>query len=123
MSKILEVIQVNKKYASGERELTVLDDISFDIEQGDSVAVVGPSGSGKTTLLGLCAGLDSPTGGEILLESKSLKNMTEDDRAELRNRMVGFIFQNFQLLPSLTALENARAIETRCCSPPDNCTG
>ena len=103
---ILEVKEINKIYKGVSRDLTVLDDINFNIEKGESVAIVGPSGSGKTTLLGLCAGLDTPTSGEIILAGEAMARMTENEKAELRNRRVGFIFQNFQLLPTLTALEN-----------------
>ncbi len=106
MAKILNVDNLRKTYASGSKTLTVLDDISFDIEEGDTFAIVGPSGSGKTTLLGLCAGLDQPDSGTVELCGSGLGLMNEDERALLRNRNVGFIFQNFQLLPTLTALEN-----------------
>lgn len=106
MSKILKISDVKKTYSSGSKKLTVLDDISFDVEQGSIFSIVGPSGSGKTTLLGLCAGLDHPTAGTIELCGTSLHNLNEDERAALRNKEVGFIFQNFQLLPTLTALEN-----------------
>lgn len=84
----------------------MLHDISFDVEEGSSVAIVGPSGSGKTTLLGLCAGLDRASGGSVILNGISLNQLSEDQRAAVRNQHVGFIFQNFQLLPTLTALEN-----------------
>jgi putative ABC transport system ATP-binding protein len=83
-----------------------LHPISFTIERGASCAIVGPSGSGKTTLLGLCAGLDVPTSGTVELVGNRLETLTEDQRAEVRNRHVGFVFQNFQLIPTLTALEN-----------------
>ncbi len=106
MSTVLVAQNLNMVYPSGDRKLTVLSDINFQIEAGDTVAITGPSGSGKTTLLGLCAGLDSPTSGEILLMDKSISLLSEDDRAVLRNKYVGFIFQNFQLMPGLTALEN-----------------
>lgn len=106
MTKILKISDVKKTYSSGSKKLTVLDDISFDVEQGSIFSIVGPSGSGKTTLLGLCAGLDYPTAGTIELCGTSLHNLNEDERATLRNKEVGFIFQNFQLLPTLTALEN-----------------
>lgn len=106
MSKILKISDVKKVYTSGSKELTVLKDISFDVEQGSVFSIVGPSGSGKTTLLGLCAGLDYPTSGSIELCGTSLEDLNEDERAALRNKEVGFIFQNFQLLPTLTALEN-----------------
>ncbi len=106
MSKILNVRNLTKTYTSGSKELTVLEDISFEVEKGESFAIVGPSGSGKTTLLGLCAGLDRPDSGEIELCGTPLTSLSEDERALLRNREVGFVFQNFQLLPTLTALEN-----------------
>ncbi|MGB7393837.1 MAG: ABC transporter ATP-binding protein [Pricia sp.] len=106
MAKILNVSHLGKSYTSGSKQLTVLDDITFDIEEGETFAVVGPSGSGKTTLLGLCAGLDSADSGTVELCGTDLASLGEDERAALRNRHVGFIFQNFQLLPTLTALEN-----------------
>jgi len=106
MAKILNVSHLTKRYISGTRELTVLSDITFDIEEGETFAIVGPSGSGKTTLLGLCAGLDRPDAGSVELCGTDLATLNEDERAALRNREVGFIFQNFQLLPTLTALEN-----------------
>ena len=106
MSKILNVDQLGKTYSSGSKKLTVLDAISFEIEEGDTFAIVGPSGSGKTTLLGLCAGLDEPDSGYIELCGTRINELSEDQRALLRNREVGFIFQDFQLLPTLTALEN-----------------
>lgn len=106
MSKILNVTHLGKTYTSGSKKLTVLDDISFSIEAGETFAIVGPSGSGKTTLLGLCAGLDRPDLGSVELCGQDLSKLSEDGLALLRNREVGFIFQNFQLLPTLTALEN-----------------
>ncbi len=106
MDFILKVQNVSKTYKSAGRTLTVLDNINFLIEAGSTVSIVGPSGSGKTTLLGLCAGLDSATSGSVELNNIKLENLTEDQRAQVRNRHVGFIFQNFQLLPTLTALEN-----------------
>jgi len=106
MSAILEVDQLRKSYRSGEGELTVLKEVSFALNEGDSLAIIGPSGSGKTTLLGLCAGLDVPTSGDVRVTGRSLRELTEDGRAALRNEVVGFVFQNFQLLPTLTALEN-----------------
>lgn len=106
MEKILSVQKVFKKYKSGERFLTVLDNISFSVDAGASMAIVGPSGSGKTTLLGLCAGLDQPTSGIVELKENHLENLNEDQLASVRNRYVGFIFQNFQLMPTLTAIEN-----------------
>ncbi len=106
MSAILTVNNVSKTYQSGSKSLTVLNNISFEIEAGSSIAIVGPSGSGKTTLLGLCAGLDSSSTGEIKLNGEALEQLNEDQRAALRNKHVGFIFQSFNLLPTLTALEN-----------------
>ncbi|GHA27971.1 ABC transporter ATP-binding protein [Salinimicrobium marinum] len=106
MAKILNVHHLGKSYSSGSKNLTVLHDISFDIEEGESFSIVGPSGSGKTTLLGLCAGLDQPDTGSIDLCGTNLSKLSEDERALLRNRNVGFVFQDFQLLPTLTALEN-----------------
>jgi putative ABC transport system ATP-binding protein len=106
MAKILNVSNLKKSYLSGSRSLTVLDDISFSIEEGETFAIVGPSGSGKTTLLGLSAGLDRPDSGTIELCGVEISTLNEDERALLRNRKVGFIFQDFQLLPTLTAQEN-----------------
>jgi putative ABC transport system ATP-binding protein len=103
---ILNIQNLSKTYQSGGRTLTVLDDISFAIEAGSAMSIVGPSGSGKTTLLGLCAGLDRSTSGIVELNHIRLDNLNEDQRAQVRNQHVGFIFQNFQLLPTLTALEN-----------------
>lgn len=103
---ILSIKNLTKTYSSGSRKLTVLDDVTFDIEAGEIISIVGPSGSGKTTLLGLCAGLDSGSEGSVTLDGNNLKNLSEDQRAAVRNQSVGFIFQNFQLLPTLTALEN-----------------
>jgi putative ABC transport system ATP-binding protein len=99
---------VTKEYMSGEQKLAVLRDVSFDIEQGSFVAIVGPSGSGKTTLLGLLAGLDTPTRGTVLLDDADLGKLSENDRARLRGEKVGFVFQSFQLIPTLTALENVQ---------------
>lgn len=106
MTKILNIHNLGKTYSSGSKELTVLQDISFDIEAGETFSIVGPSGSGKTTLLGLCAGLDQTDSGSIALCGTDLGSLNEDERAQLRNKHVGFIFQDFQLLPTLTALEN-----------------
>ena len=103
---ILEAQHVSKDYASGEGRLTVLKDVSFQLEAGSSCAIIGSSGSGKTTLLGLCAGLDVPSEGKVLLDKKELQSLTENERAKLRRERTGFIFQSFQLMPSLTALEN-----------------
>ena len=106
MSNILKINDLEKTYTSGSKKLTVISNISFEVEKGSIFSIVGPSGSGKTTLLGLCAGLDYPTAGTIELCGTSLQDLNEDERAALRNKEVGFIFQNFQLLPTLTALEN-----------------
>ena len=106
MPPILSVSQLTKTYQSGDRALTVLSDITFDLAAGDTAAIVGPSGSGKTTLLGLCAGLDRASSGQVRLHGIDLGPLDEDARAAVRNQYVGFIFQNFQLLPTLTALEN-----------------
>jgi putative ABC transport system ATP-binding protein len=103
---ILSVQNLSKTYRSGERMLTVLREVSFALAAGDTCAIVGPSGSGKTTLLGLCAGLDRASTGEVFLNGTRLEALNEDERARLRNQYVGFLFQNFQLIPTLTALEN-----------------
>ena len=103
---VLRVESLTKTFPSGGRTLTVIDDVSFAVDEGDTCSIVGPSGSGKTTLLGLCAGLDQPTSGEVELCGIELKTLDEDERAEVRNRNVGFVFQTFRLLPTLTALEN-----------------
>jgi putative ABC transport system ATP-binding protein len=106
MQTILSLQNVSKNYKSGGKLLTVLNDISFSVDAGASMAIVGPSGSGKTTLLGLCAGLDQPTSGSVELQQNHLESLNEDQLALVRNRYVGFIFQNFQLMPTLTAIEN-----------------
>ncbi len=106
MTKILKINGLEKTYKSGSMELTVLRDISLEIEKGQTFSIVGPSGSGKTTLLGLAAGLDTPNTGTVELCGHDLNTLNEDQRAQLRNEKVGFIFQDFQLLPTLTALEN-----------------
>ncbi len=103
---ILRVENLTKSYQSGGRTLTVLDHVNFSLQPGDTFSIVGPSGSGKTTLLGLCAGLDRASSGSVDLNGIRLDDLDEDQRAAVRNQYVGFIFQNFQLLPSLTALEN-----------------
>jgi len=99
---------VTKEYMSGETRIAVLRDVSFTIQQGDFVAIVGPSGSGKTTLLGLLAGLDTPTRGAVVLDDADLGKLSENDRARLRGEKVGFVFQSFQLIPTLTAQENVQ---------------
>ena len=103
---VIRAIGLSKQVMSGESPLKILDNVSFDVAAGESVAIVGASGSGKTTLLGLLAGLDRPTTGEVWLGSTALNGLSEDARAALRQRWVGFVFQSFQLLPALTALEN-----------------
>ena len=105
-STILELEHLTKTYPSGGNQLTVLNDVTFSLDEGDTCAIVGPSGSGKTTLLGLSAGLDRPTSGRVRLCGIELGTLTEDERAEVRNRYVGFVFQSFQLIPTLTAIEN-----------------
>lgn len=103
---VLQAEGLTKIYKSAARDLMVLDNVSFEAKEGTSLSIIGPSGSGKTTLLGLCAGLDVPSSGSISLMGFKLNVMDEDDRAYIRNKFVGFVFQNFQLLPTLTALEN-----------------
>jgi putative ABC transport system ATP-binding protein len=104
---MLKVERLTKTYqAAGGRDLTVLREVSFSLGAGASLAIVGPSGSGKTTLLGLCAGLDQPSSGTVELAGESIGALSEDARALVRNQHVGFVFQNFQLIPTLTALEN-----------------
>ena len=103
---MLKVQRLTKTYATAAGPLTVLHEVDFDLVAGDTLAIVGPSGSGKTTLLGLCAGLDRPSGGTVALAGESIGELSEDARALVRNRHVGFVFQNFQLIPTLTALEN-----------------
>ena len=105
---MLAARELTKEYQSGTSRLAVLKDVSFDIPQGAFVAIVGPSGSGKTTLLGLLAGLDLPTRGTVQLDGADLTRLDEDSRAKLRGQTVGFIFQSFQLIPTLTALENVQ---------------
>jgi len=105
-SSVLQVDALTKTFDSGGRTLTVIDDVSFDVPSGQTCAIVGPSGSGKTTLLGLCAGLDRPTSGSVTLCGVGLNPLDEDERATVRNRHVGFVFQTFRLLPTLTAREN-----------------
>jgi putative ABC transport system ATP-binding protein len=105
---MLEARQLTKEYQSGDHRLSVLRDVSFTVPDGAFVAIVGPSGSGKTTLLGLLAGLDVATRGTVLLDGADMSTMNEDRRAQLRGEKVGFVFQSFQLIPTLTALENVQ---------------
>ena len=105
-NSILEVTNLTQKFRSGDHQLTVLDHVDFSVTEGTTCSIVGPSGSGKTTLLGLCAGLDRPTSGEVTLNGIRLGPLSEDERAKVRNNYVGFVFQTFQLVPTLTALEN-----------------
>lgn len=105
-NEVLIVSGLTKTYRSGSRDLTVLNNISFSVASGSTCAIVGPSGSGKTTLLGLCAGLDRATSGTVALDGVTLNALEEDERARLRNEKLGFVFQTFQLVPTLTALEN-----------------
>lgn len=105
---MLTATDLTKEYQSGSSRLAVLKHVSFSIPQGSFVAIVGPSGSGKTTLLGLLAGLDTPSRGSVSLDGADLTALTEDQRALLRGEKVGFIFQSFQLIPTLTALENVQ---------------
>ena len=103
---VLRAEHLTKTYRSGERTLTVLRDVSLTVPEGSRCAIVGPSGSGKTTLLGLCAGLDRPTSGSVALNGVALNDLNEDELAQIRNQNVGFVFQTFQLISTLTALEN-----------------
>ena len=107
MEDILIVKDVHKSFETTSKgKLEILKDINFSVTAGSGISIIGPSGSGKTTLLGLCAGLDLPTSGSIWLDGVEINRLNEDDRAYIRNQKVGFVFQNFQLLPTLTALEN-----------------
>lgn len=103
---ILSVENLSKTFTSGNKELTVLKDITFSVEKGISCAIVGPSGSGKTTLLGLCAGLDKPSSGDVILNDQKISALKESELSAIRNEQIGFVFQSFQLIPTLTALEN-----------------
>ncbi len=105
-ASVLRVESLTKTFDSGGRTLTVIDDVSFQVDEGETCSIVGPSGSGKTTLLGLCAGLDRPSNGTVTLCGIELNPLDEDERAQVRNQHVGFVFQTFRLLPTLTALEN-----------------
>ena len=106
LNSFVEARNLGKQVSTREGVLTILDDINFSIDAGTSVAILGASGSGKTTLLGLLAGLDTPSHGEVIIDSRNLNEFDEDGRAQLRAELVGFVFQNFQLLSGLTALEN-----------------
>jgi len=106
VENILNISNLTKTYNSAGKTLTVLDNINFSVAAGSTNAIVGPSGSGKTTLLGLCAGLDRASSGAVELNNINLGKLSEDQLAQVRNQYIGFIFQNFQLLPTLTALEN-----------------
>ncbi|MGQ0524979.1 MAG: ABC transporter ATP-binding protein [Betaproteobacteria bacterium] len=103
---IVRVTGLAKQVHTGDAQLTILEGVSFEVGSGEAVAIVGVSGSGKSTLLGLLAGLDTPSAGDVLIDGRSLYALDEDGRAALRARMVGFVFQSFQLLPAMTALEN-----------------
>ena len=106
LQTIIRVSELGKQVTTGDAELTILSGVSFEVRAGDAVAIVGVSGSGKSTLLGLLAGLDTPSTGSVRIDGHELNALDEDGRAELRGRMLGFVFQSFQLLPSMTALEN-----------------
>jgi putative ABC transport system ATP-binding protein len=103
---ILKVTELRKVHQTSSQGLIVLKDVSLNLAEGDTLAIVGPSGSGKTTLLGLCAGLDDATSGSVELDGMAIESLDQDERAALRNRLVGFVFQSFQLIPTLTAVEN-----------------
>jgi putative ABC transport system ATP-binding protein len=103
---ILSVEHLNKLFKSGDQSVTILHDVSFAIEEGSACAIVGPSGSGKTTLIAICAGLERPSDGAVLLNGTAMHSASEEELSRVRNQLVGFVFQSFQLLPSLTALEN-----------------
>jgi putative ABC transport system ATP-binding protein len=103
---ILSVEHLTKLFKSGDQNLTVLSDVSFAVDEGSACAIVGPSGSGKTTLIAVCAGLERPSEGSVIFNGTALHRSTEEELARVRNQSIGFIFQNFQLLPALTALEN-----------------
>jgi putative ABC transport system ATP-binding protein len=106
MTVIVQAVDLGKQVLSGDQPLTILRQVSFSVAQGESVAITGASGSGKSTLLGLLAGLDEPSSGKVLLDGTDLFSLDEDGRARMRGKLAGFVFQNFQLIPALTALEN-----------------
>jgi putative ABC transport system ATP-binding protein len=106
MAVIVQAEGLSKQVQSGDQPLTILHEASFTVEAGDSLAILGASGSGKSTLLGLLAGLDAPSSGTVYLDGTDIFSFDEDGRARLRGRLAGFVFQSFQLLPALTALEN-----------------
>ena len=113
---IIHAEALTKIVKSGDAPLTILDGVTFEVDPGASIAIVGASGSGKTTLLGLLAGLDRPTSGEIRIDGAALSALDEDALAAMRQRLLGFVFQSFQLLPALTALENVMLpLELRRC--------
>jgi putative ABC transport system ATP-binding protein len=117
MTAIVQAVNLGKQVLSGELPLLILSDINFQVAAGESLAIVGASGSGKSTLLGLLAGLDVPSGGRVLLNGTDLFALDEDGRARLRGELAGFVFQSFQLLPALTALENVMLpLELRGCA-------
>lgn len=117
MTAIVQAVNLGKQVLSGELPLLILSDINFQVAAGESLAIVGASGSGKSTLLGLLAGLDVPSGGRVLLNGTDLYALDEDGRARLRGELAGFVFQSFQLLPALTALENVMLpLELRGCA-------
>jgi putative ABC transport system ATP-binding protein len=103
---VLSVEHLSKHFKSGQQHLTVLSDVSFNVEAGSACAIVGPSGSGKTTLIAICAGLERPSEGAVVFNGLPMHRSTEEELARVRNQFIGFVFQSFQLLPSLTALEN-----------------
>ena len=103
---VIRAVSLTKIVQSGDAPLTILDDVTFDVEGGATIAIVGASGSGKTTLLGLLAGLDQPTSGDVIVDGVALSTLDQDGCAAMRQRVLGFVFQSFQLLPALTALEN-----------------
>jgi putative ABC transport system ATP-binding protein len=103
---VIRAVSLTKIVQSGDAPLTILDDVSFDVDGGATIAIVGASGSGKTTLLGLLAGLDQPTSGDVIVDGVALSTLDQDGCAAMRQRVLGFVFQSFQLLPALTALEN-----------------